>query len=117
MKTKIIIASIITAMSLSIMSACEIKITSDKSEYHVGDYAIFTVTIKQDHNNCLHEGEEPLLSQTGLELSGKTVFTETSRNTWEIKYKAKVTGSDASLTVTRECTKGGDVEKITLNVT
>ena len=104
---------ILTAITLIILNisnafACEIEIKKDKNDYKVGDYVIFTVTIEQDHNRCLHDGEEPIINQSGLELLGKTTFTEISNNIWEIKYKAKITDNNATFTAIRECTKGGD---------
>ncbi|MBN2547180.1 MAG: hypothetical protein JXB50_15365 [Spirochaetes bacterium] len=117
MKKIILTAILLTIINISAIFACEINIVPDKISYAVSDYAIFTVTIKQDHARCLHDGEEPKLVQTGLEITGKTQFTKLDNYTWQIKYKAKITDKNASLTVIRECTKGGDKEKIELNVT
>lgn len=96
--------------------ACDIQISQDKSEYKIGDAAIFTITLKQDHNNCLHEGEEPKINTEGLELLGKTTFTQLDNFTWQIKYKAEITDKKAFFTAIRECTKDGDKEKINIKV-
>lgn len=116
MKKTILLAITIIILNISIAFACDIKIKSDKNEYQIGDYVIFTVTIEQDHNRCLHDGEEPIIKHEGMELLGKTSFTEISNDTWEIKYKAKITDKNASFTAIRECTKGGDRTSIKIDV-
>jgi len=116
MKKIILTVILLTIINISTLIACEINVQTDKTSYAVNDYAVFTVTIKQDHGRCLHDGEEPKLVQTGLEVTGKTQFTKLDSNTWQIKYKVKVNDKNASLTVIRECTKGGIKENIRLNV-
>src|SRR4030043_2015137 len=103
MKKFFLLIIILIALNISNIFPCEIKVSSDKNEYNIGDLVVFTITLNQDHARCLHEGEEPKITQTGLELIGKTEFTKIDNDTWQIKYKAKVADKNASLTAIREC--------------
>lgn len=116
MKRLIFLIAVFLAINSISIFACEIKIATDKTAYTIGEYAILTITIKQDHARCLHEGEEPLIKVTGIELVGKTDFTKIATDTWQIKYKVKIIDKVATFTAVRDCTKGGDKETISLLV-
>lgn len=116
MKKIFLLSLVFIIFNIAITYACDIQITADKNEYKNGDTAIFTITIIQDHNNCLHEGEEPKINIEGLKLLGKTTFTKLDKSTWQIKYKAEITDKIAFFTAIRECTKGGDKEKFNIKV-
>jgi hypothetical protein len=109
MKKILFIIIVFGILSLAAFS-CEITIQTDKTEYLPGDTVIFTVTIRQDHNNCLHEGEDPLVNAEGLTITGKTKLTEIKKGEWVIKYKAIVDKKAAVLTVWRDCIKDGAKE-------
>ncbi len=116
MKKIFLLSLAFIVFNIAIIYACEIQITADKNEYKIGDTAIFTITLKQDHNNCIHEGEEPKINTEGLKLLGKTAFIKIDRFNWQIKYKVEITGIKAEFTAIRECTKDGDKERININV-
>lgn len=116
MKKMTIISMFLIFISVIKIFSCDISVDTDKKEYHVDDYVIFTVVLTQDHRNCLHEGEEPLVKINGLELIGKTNYTEIKDGVWQIKYKAKITNDSPIFIVQRVCEKGGDQEKIVIHV-
>jgi len=116
MKKILFITTIFLILNITFIFSCEIKVTPDKNEYKNGDTAIITLTLKQDHGKCIHEGEEPKISASGLELLGKTAYTKISSDTYQIKYKTTIKNATASFTAILECTKGGDKETITLKV-
>src|SRR4030042_2211535 len=116
MKKIFLLSLVFIIFNIAIIYACDIQITQDKNEYKIGDTAIFTITLKQDHNNCLHEGEEPKINTEGLKLLGKTTFTKIDKSTWQIKYKVEIIDKKAVFTAVRECTKDGDKENINIKV-
>ena len=116
MKKIIFISAVLMLIGAFNTFACDISVNTDKKEYRIDEYAIITVVIKQDHRNCLHDGEEPLIKINGLELAGKTDFTEIGDGVWQIKYKAKIIDDSPVFIAERVCEKGGDLEKISIAV-
>ena len=116
MRKIILIATVLIFIGVINIFACDISVDTDKKEYHMNEYIIITVELKQDHRNCLHEGEEPLIKVNGLELIGKTDFTEVNNGVWQIKYKAKIINDSPVFIAERVCEKDGDQEKISITV-
>ena len=116
MKKIILISAVFIIVGVINTFACNISVDTDKDSYNMNDYAIVTVVLKQDHRNCLHEGEEPAIKVSGLELVGKTDFTEISNGVWQIKYKAKIIDDSPVFIAERVCEKDGDLEKISIKV-
>ena len=116
MKKMIFISAVLMLIGVINIFACDISINTDKKEYHMDEYAIVTVQLEQDHRNCLHEGEEPLIKVSGLELVGKTEFTEVKNGIWQIKFKVKIVNDSPVFIAERECEKDGDLEKISIKV-
>ncbi|MCK4798572.1 MAG: hypothetical protein KAT05_14420 [Spirochaetes bacterium] len=113
---KITVVTFLLIFGIIATYACDIKISTDKSEYNINNFVIITVTLSHDHRNCLHESEEPKIKIQGLEMVGKTKFSEIETGTWQIKYKAKIIDNDPIFIAFRECEKGGDEEKINIKV-
>jgi hypothetical protein len=116
MKKIILISAVFILIGVINTFACNISVDMDKDEYQKDEYAVITVVLSQDHRNCLHEGEEPLIKVSGLELVGKTDFLEIKDGVWQIKYKAKIINDSPVFIAERVCEKGGDQEKISINV-
>ena len=116
MKKIIVISAFVILIGVINTFACDISISTDKEDYHIGDYAIVTVQLDQDHRNCLHEGEEPLIKVSGLELVGKTEFTEIKNGVWQIKFKVKIVNDSPVFIAERECEKDGGLKKISIKV-
>jgi hypothetical protein len=116
MKKIILISAVFIIIGVINTFACNISVDTDKDSYNINDYAIVTVVLNQDHRNCLHEGEEPVIKVKGLELVGKTDFAEISNGVWQIKYKAKIIDDSPVFIAERLCDKDGDLEKISIKV-
>ena len=114
---KKILAFFLLVFFWSVMTiACDINIVSDRNSYKVGDTAIITIRLIQDHSKCLHEGEEPLINYVGVKPLAKTSFTQQADGSWVIKYKVEITAQEASFTAFRNCTKGGGIGSFTFNI-
>jgi hypothetical protein len=97
-------------------SACDILLSSDKDQYKVGDVIVVKMEVKWTHKTCIKEDVEPSLKLVGLELVAKTKFKEISPGIWDVKYKMKVTGKNASINAYEDCSKGGGSANLKIRV-
>jgi NosR/NirI family nitrous oxide reductase transcriptional regulator len=96
--------------------ACDISINAPDLEPAVGQQEEVTVTVIQTHKNCITPIEDTL-----IEVEGLTIVSEGEWEDIDGGHEKTLTVSfaqvgEASLTVIRECSKGGDTAVATFNV-
>ena len=96
--------------------ACEISFFPDKEKYSISDTAVLKMAVKWTHKTCIKEGVEPMLKFVDIEMIAKTKFKEKSPGLWEIRYKLKVTGKKAAINAVEDCSKGGGLGSIKLQI-
>lgn len=96
--------------------ACEIDVTTDKSEYKVGDTVIFKVLLTQQHKNCRKDAEEPAIkvSDKEIQIVAKTKIKKLAEGSYSISYKGVLKARSGSFVATRSCPDGGSTKTVTI---
>ncbi len=110
---KIVFLSLLFAIGLVRLFACEPIITIDgkeKSKYKTNEELIIKVQITLTHRNCNVDIKNTKFDAEGIKILSATDWKESEPGVWERKLKVKVTakkGQTAKITVIRACSKGG----------
>jgi NosR/NirI family nitrous oxide reductase transcriptional regulator len=117
-----ILISLLTAIVLLVstvspVSACEIIIESTQTTGAAGETIAFTVEVNLTHRNCIVPIEDTGFSLKNMVLLNQSPWLEVDSRTYTSEVVVQLVDEGVGiLTVTRECTKGGDVVEIRIDI-
>jgi len=116
--TAIVVAvvGVLALLRASPALACEISINPSSGEPPVGDQQKVVVTVIQTHRTCVTPIEETIIQAQNLNIVSESAWQEIEGgNEKELEVTFTQPG-EATLTVVRECSKGGDTAVATFDV-
>jgi len=123
MKGKRILIAIVLASGLLLANAasvlaCDISIAGGEDPAVAGETRTLVVRVALTHRNCITPIDETQITATGMQIVSATPWVATSSSSYQRQLTVTIgSEQEASLTVVRECEKGGDTETVTIPVT
>jgi len=110
------IVGVLTLLQVSPALACEISINPSSGEPSVGDQQQVVVTVIQTHRTCITPIEETSIQAENLDIVSEGAWREIEGGHEKELAISFTQPGEATLTVIRECSKGGDTAVATFDV-
>jgi Pyruvate/2-oxoacid:ferredoxin oxidoreductase delta subunit len=115
---KIPIITVLLALAAFFLSAtpalaCDITVTPSQASNMVGETLTFSVEVKLTHRTCIVPIEETQIILEKMELLRQTQWEEVESGTYQLLVTVRLLSEgEGSITVIRECIKGGDTATV-----
>jgi ferredoxin len=110
------IIGVLTLLQASPALACEISINPSSGEPSVDDQQQVVVTVIQTHRTCITPIEETIIQAQNLDIVSEGAWREIEGGHEKELTVTFTQPVEATLTVVRECSKGGDTAVATFDV-
>lgn len=110
------IVGLLALLRVSPALACEISINPSTGEPSVGDQQQVVVTVIQTHRTCITPIEETFIQPENLSIVSESAWQEIEGGHEKELAVTFSEPGEATLTVVRECSKGGDTAVATFDV-
>ena len=105
-------------LTASTVLACDITITPAQASGPLGNTLTFTIEMRETHRNCIVPIEDTQIILEKMELLTQTPWLEIINGTHQSDITVRLlTEGEGSITVVRECIKGGDTAVVNVLIT